>query len=113
MTDTPSVHRKFPRVAVSFAVEVQVEPDSGKARTVGGRLVVLGAGGAFLELDDAFPLGLLMHVRFEVPTLGEIGCRAMVRYLIEGTGVGVEFLDIKGVERRRIVAFVTKHQRLH
>ena len=51
-----------------------------------------------------------MHVRFELPTLGDISCRAIVRRAIEGTGVGVEFLDIDGVEHRRIVAFVTKHQ---
>ncbi len=51
-----------------------------------------------------------MHVRFELPTLGEIGCLAIVRNAIEGTGVGVEFLNIEGVEHRRIVAFVTKHQ---
>ena len=51
-----------------------------------------------------------MHVRFELPTLGEIGCRTIVRDAIEGTGVGVEFLDIEGVEHRRVVAFVTKHQ---
>ena len=51
-----------------------------------------------------------MHVRFEFPTLGEIGCRAIVRNAIEDTGVGVEFLDIEGVQHRRIVAFVAKHQ---
>ncbi len=111
MTDTPSgSRRRFPRVQVSFDIDVWVK-HAGQARAVVGRLVMLGAGGAFVELDDAFPLGLLMHVRFELPTFGEIGCRAMVRYPIEGTGVGVEFLDIKRVERRGIAAFVTKHQR--
>ncbi len=51
-----------------------------------------------------------MHVRFELPTLGEISCQAIVRNVNEGTEVGVEFLDIEGVEQHRIVAFVTKHQ---
>ncbi len=111
MTDTPSgSRRRFPRVQVSFDVDVRVEPAGRQARAVGGRLVVLGAGGAFLELDAAYPIGSLMHARFELPTLGEIGCRAIVRDAIEDTGVGVEFLDIDGVEHRRIVAFVTKHQ---
>ncbi len=112
MTDTPSrIRRRFPRLQVSFDVDMRVEPAGRPTRAVVGRLVMIGAGGAFVELDDAFPLGLLMHVRFELPTFGEIGCRAMVRYPIEGTGVGVEFLDIKRVERRGIAAFVTKHQR--
>ena len=111
MTATPSFgRRKFPRVQVSFDVDVRVEHAGRHARTVGGRLVVLGAGGAFLELDEAFPIGSFMHVRFELSTLGEIGCRAIVRNAIEDTGVGVEFLDIEGVQHRRIVAFVAKHQ---
>ncbi len=109
MTDTPSDRRQLPRVRVSFDVDVRVE-HAGHARTVGGRVVVLGAGGAFLELDAVYPIGSLMRVRFELPTLGEIGCRAIVRNAIEDTGVGVEFLDLEGVEHRRIVAFVTKHQ---
>ena len=102
--------RNFPRVQVCFDVDVRVVPTGSHARTVGGRVVVLGAGGALLELDDAFSIGSLLHVRFELPTLGEIGCRAVVRNAIEDTGVGVEFLEIEGVEHRRIVAFVTKHQ---
>ncbi len=110
MTDTPSDRRQHPRVQVSFDVDVRVEHAGRQARTVGGRLVVLGAGGAFLELHDAYTIGSLMHVRFELATLGEISCRAIVRNAIEDTAVGVEFLNIEGVEHRRIVAFVTKHQ---
>ena len=113
MTDTPSgSRRRFPRVQVSFDIDVWVK-HAGQARAVVGRLVMLGAGGAFLELDGAFPRGMLMHVRFELPTFGEIACQAMVRYRngFEGPGVGVEFLGIKTVERNRIVAFVTKHHR--
>ena len=49
-----------------------------------------------------------MQVRFELPTLGEIGCRATVRDAIEGTGVGVECLDREGAEHPG--AFVTKRQ---
>ncbi len=110
MTDTPSFNcRKFPRVPVSFAVDLRVEHNGRQARPVGGRLVVIGAGGAFLEVDDAYPIGSFMHVRFELPTLGAIGCRAIVRNAIEGKGVGVEFLDIEGVEHRRIAAFATQH----
>ncbi len=104
MTDTPSgSRRRFPRVQVSFDIDVWVK-HAGQARAVVGRLVMLGAGGAFL--------GMLMHVRFELPTFGEIACQAMVRYRngFEGPGVGVKFLGIKTVERNRIVAFVTKHQ---
>ena len=102
--------RQSPRVRVSFDVDVLVELAGSHARTVGGRVVVLNGGGALLELDEAFPVGSLMHVRFELPTVGTVGCRTIVRHTLGGTGVGVEFLDIEGVEQRRIVAFVTKHQ---
>ena len=95
---------------VSLNVDVRVELPEQNPRTVVGRLVVLGAGGAFLELDDVFPLGLLMYVRFELPAFGAIGCRAMVRYGYAERGVGVEFLDIGSVERNNIVAFVAKHE---
>ncbi len=107
MTNTRSDRRQFPRTEVSFHADVWATRSGPRAS---GHLVVLGGNGAFLELDDAFPVGSLMHVRFELPTLGEIGCRAIVRNAIEDTGVGVEFLDIEGVEHRRIVAFVTQHQ---
>ncbi len=90
MTDTPSDRRQLPRVRVSFDVDVRVE-HAGHARTVGGRVVVLGAGGAFLELDAAYPIGSFMHVRFELPTLGEISCRAIVRNDSENTGSASSF----------------------
>ena len=107
MTDTPSDRRQFPRTEVSFHVDVWADRSGARAS---GHLVVLGGSGAFLELDDAFPIGSLMHVRFELPNVGDIGCLAIARSAIEGTGVGVEFLDIAGVEQRRIVAFVIKHE---
>ena len=91
-TGGPSRHRR-----VSFDVDVRVEHAGRPARTVGGRLVVLGADGAFLELDEAYPIGALMHVRFELPTLGGISCQAIVRNVNEGTEVGVEFLFFETV----------------
>ncbi|MCH7746646.1 MAG: PilZ domain-containing protein [Acidobacteria bacterium] len=50
MTETPSDRRQFPRVPVSFDVDVEVEPAGRPARTMVGRLADLSAGGAFLEL---------------------------------------------------------------
>ena len=72
--------------------------------------MVLGAGGAFLELDDRYPLSTPLHLRFESDTLGTIGCRAIVRRVIEGKGVTVEFLDIEPGDRERITTFVEKHR---
>ena len=111
MTTPSSIgRRQSPRARVSFDVDVRVELAGSHARTVGGRVVVLGGGGALLELDEVFRIGTLLYVRFELLTLGAIGCRTIVRHTLGGTGVGVEFLDIGGEEQRRIVAFVAKHQ---
>jgi len=107
MTDTQPDRRQFARTEVSVHVDVWADRFGARAS---GHLVVLGGSGAFLELDDAFPIGSLMHVRFELPSVGDIGCLAIARSAIEGTGVGVEFVDIESVEQRRLVAFVTKHQ---
>ncbi len=113
MTDTPSDQRRYPRTQVSFDIDVWVDGAGSQVRT-GGRLVVLSAGGAFLELDDDYPVGRPLRLQFYLATLGTVGCRAILRSYLQSTGVGVEFLDIDPADRARITAFVEKHQaRLH
>ncbi len=74
-----------------------------------GRLAILGAGGAFLELGENHAIGSLLRLRFTIAELGEIACQAIVRNALEGKGVGVEFLDIEPSDQERIKAFVEKH----
>ncbi len=109
MTDTPSNQRRYPRTQVSFDIDVWVDGAGSQVRT-GGRLVVLSAGGAFLELDDDYPVGRPLRLQFYLATLGTVGCRAILRRYLQGTGIGVEFLDIDPADRARITAFVEKHQ---
>ena len=109
MTDTASDRRQYPRTQVSFDIDVWVDDAQSQGRT-GGRLVVLSAGGAFLELDDGYPVGRHLRLRFELATLSKIGCQAIVRRHLDGRGAGVEFLDIDPTDRTRITAFVKKHQ---
>ncbi len=73
-----------------------------------GRLVVLGAGGAFLELDQSYAIGRVLRVRFIVAELGEIECQVIVRNRLEGKGVGTEFLDMDLHDHARIKNFVEK-----
>ena len=108
MTSTTHVPpRRYPRARVSFNVEVWVDR-IGIERRVGGRPVVLGAGGAFLEVDKDYPAGTFLQVRFTLPPVGKIACGAIVRNGLEGKGVGVEFLDVGPHDRERITAFVEK-----
>ena len=68
MTDTQSDRRRFPRAEVSFHVDVWVD---GAGSRVSGRLVVLGGGGAFLELEDRYPISSSLRLRFALATLGD------------------------------------------
>ena len=105
-THTPA--RRYPRARVSFAAEVSVD-HGGKTIRMDGRLAILGAGGAFLELGENHAIGSLVRLRFTTAELGEIACQAIVRNGLEGKGVGVEFLDIEPSDQERIKAFVEKH----
>ncbi len=113
MIDMPSDQRRYPPTQVSFDIEVWVDGAGSQVGT-GGRLVDLSAGGAFLELDHDYPVGRPLRLQFYLATLGTVGCRAVLRRYLQGTGVGVEFLDIDPADRARITAFVEKHQaKLH
>ena len=109
MIDTPSDERRYPRAQVSFDIDVWVGGAGSQVRT-GGRLVDLSAGGGFLELDHDYPVGRPLRLQFYLATLGTVGCRAVLRRYLQGTGVGVEFLDIDPADRARITTFVEKQQ---
>ena len=83
--------------------------DGSNSRT-SGRLVVLSAGGAFIELDYGYPVGRPLGLQFEVGDLDTIGCRAIVRRHLEDRGVGVEFLNIDPADRDLLTTFVKQHE---
>ena len=90
-------------------VFIKTETPSGPTH-LEGRFIVLGEGGAFLELDDSFSTGRLLNLTFTLPQTGDtIGCRVIVRSAVEGKGVGVEFLDISPQERERVSACVQRY----
>ena len=101
----PTAPRRDPRAKVSFKTKVWVYRAGGMT-SVDGRFVVLGAGGAFLELGDTYPLGTMMRVRFTLAPIGEIDCQAIVRNGLEAKGVGVEFLDLDPHDQERLRRFV-------
>ena len=102
-------NRRFPRARLSFETELWVETPTGPTH-LEGRFVLLGAGGACLELDESFSVGRLLNLTFTLPQTGDtIGCRAIVRSAVEGKGVGVEFLDISPQERERVSACVQRY----
>ncbi len=101
--------RRFPRARVSFDSYVWVDSPAGPTHS-GGRFVVLGAGGACLEVDKPFSTGNLLDLWFTLPgTRDTISSHAIVRSTVEGKGVGVEFLDISTQERERVSACVQRY----
>ena len=101
--------RRFPRARLSFDGDLWVEGSSGPTHSA-GRFVVLGAGGACLELDEPFSTGNLFDLWFTLPeTRDTVSSHAIVRSVVAGKGVGVEFLDISPQERQRVSACVQRY----
>ena len=100
--------RRFPRARVRKLTTV----DINFGATVGadiGRLQVVGAGGACLQVLGQYPIGTVMHVGFTLPaTDHQITCRAVVRNAVLGEGVGVEFLDLPPTDREHLHGFVAQ-----
>ena len=108
-TDTMG-RRRYTRVGADFAADVWVSHGDETIHTP-GRLVVLGAGGAFLELGESYAIGRVLRLQFFMPQLGDIDCQVIVRNGLEGKGVGTEFLDMNPPDRERIKAFVEQIRR--
>ena len=101
--------RRYPRARVSGDIPVWIERD-GTVRRVMGRIVVLGAGGAYLEIGENYPVGTVLGVALTPdPLMDELTCAAVVRNSLDGQGIGVEFLDLDSLDQARIQTFV-KHQ---
>ena len=105
-TPTPD-QRRYPRAYVDFDADVWVS-HGDKTIHIQGRLVVLGEGGAFLELSENYAIGRLLRLRFAIAELGEIACQVIVRSSLEGKGVGTEFLGLDLHDHARIKRFVEK-----
>jgi hypothetical protein len=69
-------------------------------------VAVIGAGGAFVELDEQFAIGSPLRLWFILSPLCAIECPAIVRNALEGQGVGVEFLDLELHDQALIQAVV-------
>ncbi len=67
----------------------------GEAHPVGGVVTILETGGAFVEIGETYEVGSQVGLRFVLPgTRDEIECDCIVRQLVPGEGIGVEFTRI-------------------
>lgn len=100
--------RKYPRVGLGVDTAIWSEVWQGQiglSSPVGGVVTVLGAGGAFLEVSEAFEVGSPVGLRFRLPgTSDEIVCGGIVKDYVPGRGIGVEFTQLAPIDRERLKA---------
>jgi hypothetical protein len=104
--------RRYPRAKLGpdLGVWADICPDRSVAVAMSGRVATIGAGGAFVEVSEDYPLGCVLSLRFKLPpAFAEIICWAIVRDNSMGRGVGIEFSDIAPSDRERIHTFVTRY----
>ena len=75
------------------------------------RASCLGGGGLFLGVMQELPAGTEVAVRFRPARhLPVIRARAVVRYVVPGEGVGIEFTEIEPQHRQKILRLI--HHRM-
>jgi c-di-GMP-binding flagellar brake protein YcgR len=98
--------RKYPRISVDMPTQCSAEEAEEKARAL-----MLGGGGMFLATSQVFPAGSILTVRFRpAKHLPIMEAKAVVRYAVEGQGIGIEFTDIQPEHRQSILRLI--HHRM-
>ena len=111
MAESYEVTRRYRRAVVNVTADVTVD-QAGAETHVTGRFLILGGGGAWIEMTGTHLIDSVGALRFSLPRAAEeIACRAVVRNRVVRRGAGVEFLDISPGDRDHIVAFVAHQTR--
>ncbi len=90
--------RKRPRVVLPRGMSITWR---GRGKSVESRVQTISAGGLSIVTPEAPARGELVHVCFEVPA-GEVTARAIVRHLLNGEGMGIEFVAMSDEARARL-----------
>ena len=104
-------HRRHPRAEVDLAVLCRTEDAAYRdfAR-------MLGAGGMFVETENAPPVGSQVSMEFELPGLAgpiEIGAQVVwTRGALESgpSGMGLQFCDVERQLEEAIAAYVDRQR---
>jgi Tfp pilus assembly protein PilZ len=96
--------RRYQRIATPKGVWVAWQ--DGKQQNV-SRVRDLNAGGLFIATPTPLELGTVLTLLLSVPE-GEIRSRAVVRNIIPGEGMGVQFSDISQQDASRVERLVAR-----
>ena len=61
----------------------------------------LSVGGFFVRTREILPLRCLIKILLDLP-VGQVRCRAIVRYARENHGVGVQIISMEPTDRARL-----------
>jgi|ERR1700751_419339 PilZ domain len=86
-TEPPAGTRRYPRVSLPKGMPVSWY---GGDLQLFSRVKTLGMGGLFISAPNPPPVGTKLRLAFEVPG-GSVWAEAVVRDIIPGEGLGVEF----------------------
>lgn len=95
------VKRKYPRKP--FVAQVEHE-----AGTILGVSSDLSVGGMFIRTKEPLPEGSELRLRFYLNGGPIVIATAQIRYVIQGMGIGVQFLDLSPADRSRVDAYVSR-----
>ncbi len=97
--------RRFPRMRAHCPAEVSLLQDHRRRRCE-GRLTELGLGGGLLELDETYPVGSRLTLRFWLSDCSDVLCTVIVRCLRDcqddWQGLGLEFVDLSSHDLVRL-----------
>ncbi len=96
-----SDRRRFKRVPVLRPAKYR----DGKFGETKSLILDLSEGGAYIE-SPVVPEGTRIELEFNLVDGYRVQAVGVVRYLLLGTGMGVEFEEISDQDRRRIAEFV-------
>jgi PilZ domain len=85
--DVPGQKRRYPRIALAKGMFVAWH---GGDLQLFSRVRTLSMGGLFISVPNPPPVGTKLRLAFEVPG-GNVHAEAIVRNIVRGEGMGVEF----------------------
>ena len=98
--------RRHPRVKIDL--DIRAAMTAAASDFIPAKLKILGGGGAFLETSTSIATGERVTLHFELPLEppADILCDAEVRYVIEGKGIGLQFMDLDPGQTASLTSFV-------
>jgi hypothetical protein len=105
--DAAKSNRRYPRIATPKGVWVAWQDGSQQSQQSVSRVRDLNVGGLFIATANPAALGTVVTLLLSVPE-GEIRSRAVVRNMVAGEGMGVQFTEMREQDAARLQSLITR-----